>query len=41
LKIDAMHLTADGYRLVAEEVVRILVDLGVIPTMQESTCAPV
>ncbi len=30
LKVDAIHLTADGYRLVAEEVVRILVDLGVI-----------
>lgn len=41
LKIDAMHLTADGYRLVAEEVVRILVDLGVMPTMQESKCEPV
>ena len=41
LKIDAMHLTADGYRLVAEEVVRILVDLGVISTLQESKCVPV
>ena len=29
LKLDAMHLTAEGYRRVAEEVVRILNDLGV------------
>jgi hypothetical protein len=28
LKVDAIHLTAEGYRLVAEEVVRILEDLG-------------
>jgi hypothetical protein len=40
-KIDAMHLTPGGYRLVAEEVVRVLDDLGVIMTMQEPTCAPV
>jgi hypothetical protein len=40
-KIDAMHLTPDGYRLVAEEVVRVLADLGVIPMLQEPTCAPV
>jgi lysophospholipase L1-like esterase len=40
-KIDAMHLTPDGYRLVAEEVVRVLDDLGVIPMLQEPTCAPV
>jgi lysophospholipase L1-like esterase len=40
LKIDAMHLTPDGYRLVAEEVVRVLDDLGVMPAMQESTCEP-
>jgi hypothetical protein len=39
-KIDAMHLTPDGYRLVAEEVVRVLDDLGVMPTMQEPTCTP-
>jgi hypothetical protein len=39
-KIDAMHLTPDGYRLIAEEVVRVLDDLGVMPTMQEPTCAP-
>lgn len=29
LKLDTFHLTADGYRLVAEEVVRVLADLGV------------
>jgi lysophospholipase L1-like esterase len=29
LKLDAMHLTAEGYKRVAEEVVRILNDLGV------------
>lgn len=40
-KIDAMHLTPDGYRLVAEEVVRVLEDLGVISLLQEPTCAPV
>jgi hypothetical protein len=40
-KIDAMHLTPDGYRLVAEEVVRVLEDLGVTPMLQEPTCAPV
>jgi lysophospholipase L1-like esterase len=28
LKFDAMHLSAEGYRLVAEEVARILCDLG-------------
>lgn len=39
-KIDAMHLTPDGYRLVAEEVVRVLDELGVIPMLQEPTCAP-
>jgi hypothetical protein len=40
-KIDAMHLTPDGYRIVAEEVVRVLHDLGVITMLQESTCEPV
>ena len=30
LKIDALHLTAEGCRLVAEEVVRILDDLGLV-----------
>jgi hypothetical protein len=41
LKLDAMHLTADGHRLVAEEVVRVLGDLGVMPQLEEPTCAPV
>jgi len=41
LKIDAMHLTPEGYRLVAKEVVRVLEDLGVMSTMQDSKCAPV
>jgi lysophospholipase L1-like esterase len=40
LKIDAMHLTPEGYQLVAEEVVRILVDLDVMPAMQEPKCEP-
>lgn len=40
VKLDAMHLTPEGYRLVAEEVVRVLGDLGVMPTMEEPTCAP-
>jgi len=35
LKVDAMHLTPEGYRLVAEEVVRILVDLAVLPVIEE------
>jgi lysophospholipase L1-like esterase len=30
LKLDPLHLTAAGYRLVAEEVVRILEDVGVL-----------
>ena len=38
LKLDAMHLTPEGYRLVAEEVVRILEDVGVIPAVEEVTC---
>jgi hypothetical protein len=41
LKIDAMHLTAEGYRLVAEEVVRILTDLGSVPAPEDESCAPV
>ena len=31
LKLDALHLTAEGYRLVAAEVVHILADLGCLP----------
>lgn len=34
LKIDAMHLTPEGYRLIAEEVVRVLEDLGVLPALE-------
>ena len=30
LKLDTVHLTATGYRLVAEEVVRVLADLGLL-----------
>jgi len=30
LKLDTVHLTAPGYRLVAEEVVRVLADLGLL-----------
>jgi hypothetical protein len=30
-KLDALHLTAEAYRLIADEVVRVLGDLGVIP----------
>ncbi len=30
LKLDGLHLTAEGYRLVAEEVVRVLADLGLL-----------
>lgn len=40
LKLDAMHLSPEGYRLVAEEVVRVLGDLGLMPMLEESTCAP-
>ena len=38
LKLDAMHLTAEGYRLIAEEVVRVLEDLGLLEEAME--CAP-
>jgi hypothetical protein len=30
LKLDTFHLTADAYRLIAEEVVRVLADLGTL-----------
>jgi hypothetical protein len=40
LKVDAMHLTPEGYRLVAEEVVRVLGDLGVLPVVEEESCVP-
>jgi hypothetical protein len=31
LKVDVLHLTPEGYRLVAEEVVRVLADLALLP----------
>ena len=40
LKVDAMHLTPEGYRLVAEEVVRILGELGVLPVVEDQPCVP-
>jgi hypothetical protein len=38
LKLDAFHLTADGYRLVAEEVVRVLGDEGCLPAAEPPRC---
>jgi hypothetical protein len=40
LKLDAIHLTAEGYRLVAEEVVRVLEDLGLLEPQEATECAP-
>ena len=40
LKLDALHLTAEGYRLVAEEVVRVLEDLGLLQAEEATQCAP-
>lgn len=40
LKVDGMHLTPEGYRLVAEEVVRMLGELGVLPVVEEEACVP-
>jgi hypothetical protein len=40
-KIDAMHLTPKGYKLVAQEVARILRELGVLPVLEDQLCAPV
>jgi hypothetical protein len=37
LKIDAVHLTAEGCRLVAEEVVRVIEDLGLLPPPERSS----
>jgi GDSL-like lipase/acylhydrolase family protein len=39
LKLDALHLTAEGCRLVAEEVVRILEDLGLFERAEARQCA--
>jgi GDSL-like Lipase/Acylhydrolase family len=39
VKIDAVHLNADGCRLVAEEVVRILEDVGVLKVAEGAACS--
>ncbi len=39
VKLDAIHLTAEGCRLVAEEVVRILEDLGCFARTEVDRCA--
>jgi hypothetical protein len=39
MKIDAVHLTPEAYRLVAEEVVRVLDDIGVIEGVQQGVPA--
>ncbi len=39
VKLDTMHLTAEGCRLVAEEVVRILDDLGSFERAEAAPCA--
>jgi hypothetical protein len=38
LKIDALHLTAEGCRLVAEEVLRILEDFGLLTVAEMQPC---
>ncbi len=38
-KLDAVHLMPTGYRLVAEEVVRVLTDLGILEAKPEVACA--
>jgi hypothetical protein len=38
LKLDAMHLTAEGCRLVAQEVVRVLEDLGCFEAREVARC---
>lgn len=38
-KIDAVHLTPTGYRLVAEEVVRVLADLDILEAKPGEACA--
>jgi hypothetical protein len=39
-KLDAVHLMPTGYRLIAEEVVRVLADLGILEAKPEVACAP-
>lgn len=38
-KLDAVHLMPAAYRLIAEEVVRVLTDLGILEAMPEVECA--
>ncbi len=38
-KLDAVHLTPTGYRLIGEEVVRVLADLGILEARAEVACA--
>jgi hypothetical protein len=38
VKLDAVHLTAEGCRLVAEEVVRVLDDLGCFSLAEAGEC---
>jgi hypothetical protein len=40
LKLDPYHLTPEGYRLIAEEVARVLEDLGLLEPQAMSACAP-
>ena len=39
MKLDAVHLTPQAYRLVAEEVVRVLEDLGILEDIEEGVRA--
>lgn len=39
MKLDTVHLTAEGCQAVAEEVVRVLEDLGVVPAAEARACA--
>jgi lysophospholipase L1-like esterase len=39
LKVDAMHLKPEAYRLIAEEVVRVLEDVGVLEEPEASSVA--
>lgn len=39
MKVDTVHLTAEGCRAVAEEVVRVLEDLGVVADAEARACA--
>jgi lysophospholipase L1-like esterase len=39
VKLDAIHLNAEGYRLVAEEVVRVLEDVGCLASPEPERCS--